>query len=106
MTETSRLVKAIDPLIKSCADKRLVNQIQQTADKITTLAQTLKVIAAVKASSPRDTDKGHQLINNAQNLVHSVKMVLRDAISCSLRLRKDAPVDLVHFRKKVYAKMG
>ena len=102
MAETAKLIKAVNPLIISCADKRLVLQIQQTTARISTLGQTLKVIAAVKASSPRDTDKQSQLITNGQNLVGSVKMVLRDAISCTLRLRGDAPADLIHFKKQIY----
>ena len=100
--ETARLIKAVEPLSKACADKRLVQQISQTTDRVSTLAQTLKVIAAVKASSPRDTDKQSQLITNGQNLVASVKMVLRDAISCTLRLKGEAPADLVHFKKQIY----
>lgn len=104
MLQTSKLVKAVEPLIKACADKRLAIQINQTTTRTSTFAQTLKVVAAVKASSPRDTDKGVQLISNAQNLMQSVKHILRDAISCSLRLKKDVPDDLVHFKKVIYAK--
>jgi hypothetical protein len=100
--ETVNLVDAIQPLVQHCADRRLVMQIQQTSSRIQTLGQTLKIIAAVKASSPRDRDKAVQLISNGQNLVASVKMVLRDAISCSLRLKKGAPADLFRFRKVIY----
>lgn len=102
MSETAQLIKAVEPLIRCCADKRLVLQIQQTTARISTLAQTLKVIAAVKASSPRDSDKAVQLITNGQNLVQSVKAVLRDAISCSIRLKKGTEPDVVHFKKQVY----
>ena len=104
MSETVKLVKAVEPFIKACADKRLAMQINQTVTRTSTFAQTLKIVAAVKASSPRDNDKGVQLISNAQNLMHSVKNILRDTISCSLRLKKDAPSDLIHFKKVIYAK--
>ncbi|KAI8896423.1 Vinculin family-domain-containing protein [Globomyces pollinis-pini] len=104
MAETNLLIQAVQPLIDACADKRLCLQIKQTASKLSTLAQTLKVIAAVKASSPKDTDKAIQLVSNGQNLVQSVKMILRDSISCSLRLKKGTNSDLVRFRKAIYAK--
>ncbi|KAJ3273104.1 hypothetical protein HDV01_004743, partial [Terramyces sp. JEL0728] len=104
MRETDKLEETVKVLITWCADKRLCNQIQNTLARLVTLAQTLKVIAAVKASSPKDTDKAVQLVSCGQNVVQSVKMVLRDAISCSLRLKKDCPSDLVRFRKVIYAK--
>jgi hypothetical protein len=100
--DTVNLIAAVQPLVQQCADKRLVLQIQQTSSRIQTLGQTLKILAAVKASSPRDRDKAVQLVSNGQNLVGSVKMILRDAISCSLRLKKGAPSDLFRFRKVVY----
>ncbi|KAJ3260967.1 hypothetical protein HK103_006922 [Boothiomyces macroporosus] len=104
MRETDKLEETVKVLIMWCADKRLCTQIQNTLARLVTLAQTLKVIAAVKASSPKDTDKAVQLVSCGQNVVQSVKMVLRDAISCSLRLKKDCPSDLVRFRKVIYAK--
>ncbi|KAJ3322065.1 hypothetical protein HDV06_003666 [Boothiomyces sp. JEL0866] len=106
MRETDKLEETVKVLIMWCADKRLCSQIQNTLARLVTLAQTLKVIAAVKASSPKDTDKAVQLVSCGQNVVQSVKMVLRDAISCSLRLKKDCPSDLVRFRKVIYAKKG
>lgn len=107
--ETNILISLVQQVIDNCSDKRLciqvyfgITQIKNTSDKITTLAQTLKVIAAVKASSPTDTDKAVQLVTNAQNVVHAVKMVLRDAVSCSLRPKKGCD-NMVKFRRAVYA---
>jgi hypothetical protein len=104
LLEVGNLIKFVDVLRKSCADKRLVTQIENTTKNIVTLAQTLKVIAAVKASNPRDIDKSSQLVSVAKNLTNSVKVVLRDCISCSLRLKNDSPVDSTKFRKVVYSK--
>ena len=104
VAETIALVKAVQPLMLGCADKRLTKQIQESTEKMITLAQTLKIIVAVKASSPGDKDKGVQLVMNAQNLVQAVKGALRNAISCSLKLKPDADQKLVRFRKVIYAK--
>jgi hypothetical protein len=104
VSEASKLGTQIEPLVRHCSDKRLVQQIQSTTKSITTLSQQLKILVAVKASNPHDVDRGSQLVSNGKNLVHGVKMVLRDAISCTLRLRKDAPGDMFKFRKVIYAK--
>ena len=104
VAETNLLVKSIQPLILDCADKRLTKQMQESIERMQTLAQTLKIIVAVKASSPGDKDKGVQLVMNAQNLVQAVKTGLRNAISCSLRLNPNSDLKLVRFRKVIYAK--
>ena len=104
VAETNALVKAVQPLLNGCADKRLTKQMQESTERMLTLAQTLKIIVAVKASSPGDKDKGVQLVMNAQNLVQSVKGALRNAISCSLKLKPDADQKLGRFRKVIYAK--
>jgi vinculin len=106
MIDTNKFIKAIQPIIDECTDKRLKAQIQSTLNRILTLAQQLKIIAAVKASAPNDSDKGVQLITSSQNLVASIKKALRDCVSCSIRARKGSNVaeSGITFRKIVYAR--
>jgi hypothetical protein len=104
LAEAGNLINAVDPIIQGCADKSLVIQTQATAKSIVTLAQTLKVIVAVKASSPRDADKSLQLISVAKNLTNQVKLILRDCIGCSLRLRNGSLGDSIKFKKVLYTK--
>ncbi|KAI8928410.1 Vinculin family-domain-containing protein [Entophlyctis helioformis] len=108
MIDADGLLKAAKPLVDACTDKRLRMQLQGTLNYIQTLAQQLKIVAAVKASSPLDLDTGVQLVSCAQNLMKTVKLALRDCVSCSLRVRKGsegAAVSggVVKFRKVVYA---
>eukprot|EP00842_Homolaphlyctis_polyrhiza_P005719 jgi/Hompol1/6148/HPOL_002653-RA len=88
MLDAANLVAAAQPLVDACADKRLRMQLQGTLTYVTTLAQQLKIVAAVKASSPLDTDKSVQLVSCAQNLMRTVKAGLRDCVACSLRVKK------------------
>ncbi|KAL2918922.1 hypothetical protein HK105_201756 [Polyrhizophydium stewartii] len=108
MVDANTLLKAAQPLVEACTDRRLRMQLQGTLTYITTLAQQLKIVAAVKASSPLDADKDVQLVSCAQNLMKTVKMGLRDCVACSLRVRKGseaaAVAGIVKFRKVVYAR--
>lgn len=106
MIDTTQFVKAIQPVITACTDKRLRLQIQSSAARLTTLSQQLKIVAAVKASSLGDNDAAVQLISCAQNLVGSIKMALRDCVSCSIRARKESNAEIVgiKFRKVVFAR--
>jgi hypothetical protein len=104
--ETNVYIKAIQPLLDECTDQRLKAQLSGTVNRIGTLAQQLKIVAAVKASNPRDTDKGVQLITATQNLVASIKNGLRDCIACSIRSQKGSSThkSAVQFKKIVYAR--
>ncbi len=104
MLDSASFVKAVQPLIDDCTDKRLVAHLVATLGRITTLSQQLKILAAVKASSPLDTDKAVQLITASQNLVNSFKQALRECVSCSVRAKKGSRFNLrgINFRKVVY----
>jgi hypothetical protein len=106
MKETSLYVKSIQPLIDECTDQRLKAQLLITVNRIATLGQQLKIIAAVKASNPRDKDKGSQLITATQNLVTSIKNGLRESIACSIRSLKGScgKKSAIHFKKVVYSR--
>ena len=56
------VVSGARPIADGCSDKRLKVQISSTIDRVITLVQQLKIIAAVKASSAADTDRDQQLV--------------------------------------------
>ncbi|KAH6566888.1 hypothetical protein BASA50_002594 [Batrachochytrium salamandrivorans] len=106
MTDANTLLKVTQNLADACTDRRLRTQLKNTLTHITTLAQQLKIVAAVKASSPSDADKDVQLISCAQNLMKSVKRGLRECVSCSLRVKKSAEGtvndSIITFRRVIY----
>lgn len=75
-------------LAEQCTDLRLKRQLLQSIDRIGTIAQQLKIVAAVKAASPKDTDRDQQLIQCAQNLMQAVRTVLRYCEVASIRINK------------------
>ncbi|KAJ3088661.1 hypothetical protein HK102_008241 [Quaeritorhiza haematococci] len=85
MAQGLAIVEPVKKLAESCTDLRLRRQLLGTIDRVTTLAQQLKIVAAVKASAPRDTDRDHVLIACAQNLMQAVKTCLRESEAASLR---------------------
>ncbi|KAI8804389.1 Vinculin/alpha-catenin [Cladochytrium replicatum] len=95
------LAREAEPLSKVCTDKRLRASLIGSTDRITTLVQQLKIVAAVKASSPADADRDVQLIACAQNITSSVKMCLRSCEAASLRI-SPSTAPSVKFRKVVY----
>ena len=88
-------------LADACSDLRLKSQLNGSLDKIMTFVQQLKIIAAVKASSPDDLDSEVQLITCARNLINAVKTGLRDAESASLR---SGDKETVRFTRTIYRK--
>ncbi|KAK5670752.1 hypothetical protein QVD99_002523 [Batrachochytrium dendrobatidis] len=107
LVDANTLLKVAQPLAESCTDRRLRIQLNGTLTHMTTLAQQLKIVAAVKASSPLDSDRDVQLISCAQNLMKSVKTGLRECVSCSLRVKKGAEGSvsggIIKFRRVIYA---
>jgi vinculin len=111
LLQTNAFAEPARKLAEKCSDKRLRKQLGLTLEKISTLAQQLKIVAAVKASSPRDTDPDQQLIACAQNLMVAVKTALKECESAALRYNaeqrasvpgKNPPGDTLKFRKMVY----
>ncbi|KAJ3094993.1 hypothetical protein HDU97_007360 [Phlyctochytrium planicorne] len=103
MSEASAIVLASRPIADLCTDKRLKSTLLLDLDRIDTLAQQLKIIAAVKTSAPGDTDRDLQLIGCAQNLMLAVKSCLNHAESGSLRVAKGALVAVVSGEKTAVA---
>ncbi|KAJ3210866.1 hypothetical protein HDU67_004936 [Dinochytrium kinnereticum] len=112
MSEASAIVLASRPIADACSDKRLKTALLLTLDRIDTLAQQLKIIAAVKTSAPGDTDRDLQLVGCAQNLMVAVKACLNHAEAGSLRIAKGEkgggkvggghPPLAIRFRRNVY----
>ena len=70
-----------------------------------TLSQQLKIVAAVKASSPLDEDTDQQLLQCARNLMEAVKRCLADSESASLKLlttTATVATAAVKFRRLMY----
>ncbi|KAI8834915.1 Vinculin family-domain-containing protein [Chytridium lagenaria] len=88
MSEASSIVLSTRPIADTCTDKRLKSALLLNLDRIDTLAQQLKIIAAVKTASPGDTDRDLQLVGCAQNLMMAVKSCLGNAEAGSLRAAK------------------
>ncbi|KNE68247.1 hypothetical protein AMAG_12921 [Allomyces macrogynus ATCC 38327] len=77
----------IRQIVDQCTDKRLRTALARSADLIPTLAQQLKILASVKASSPaNDLDAERGLVVCAQNLMTAVRDVLRHAEAAALRV--------------------
>ncbi|KND00678.1 uncharacterized protein SPPG_03801 [Spizellomyces punctatus DAOM BR117] len=91
------------PIIEACTDRRLRAQLLACSDKIQTLGQQLKIVAAVKASAPMDRDRDAQLVACAANLMGAVKGCLRDCESASLRISPSVLERIgVRFRRQLY----
>ncbi|KAJ3370801.1 hypothetical protein GGF31_003827 [Allomyces arbusculus] len=81
------LDKHVRQIVDQCTDKRLRTALARSADLIPTLAQQLKILASVKASSPaNDLDAERGLVVCAQNLMTAVRDVLRHAEAAALRM--------------------
>lgn len=98
-------VNSIKPLSEVCTDRRLKNQLEQATERLTTLQQQMKILAAVKASSPSDRDKDAQLVACATNLINTTKTLLRDAESASLRVPANSEYSF-KFRKQLFRFRG
>ncbi|KAJ3285688.1 hypothetical protein HK104_009373 [Borealophlyctis nickersoniae] len=99
--ESTTIATSARILVDACTDRRLKAQLQTTLERITSLGQQLKIVAAVKASAPMDRDRDAQLVSCATNLMMAVKACLRDCESASLRVRTGF-VSEIRFRKQVF----
>ncbi|KAI8593742.1 Vinculin/alpha-catenin [Geranomyces variabilis] len=101
--ESVAVCKSSKALVGVCKDKRLTKQLLATIDRIETLGLQLKIVAAVKASTPEDRDQDALLVQCANNMMSSVKAALLDSESASLRVTPEALEAIgVRFRRQVH----
>ncbi|KAJ3158520.1 hypothetical protein HDU86_002745 [Geranomyces michiganensis] len=101
--ESVRVCRSSKALVGVCKDKRLTRQLLATVDRIETLALQLKIVAAVKASTPEDRDQDALLVQCANNIMGAVKAALLDSESASLRVTPEALEAIgVRFRRQVH----
>ncbi|KAJ3167700.1 hypothetical protein HDU88_002147 [Geranomyces variabilis] len=101
--ESVAVCKSSKALVGVCKDKRLTRQLLATIDRIETLGLQLKIVAAVKASTPEDRDQDALLVQCANNMMSSVKAALLDSESASLRVTPEALEAIgVRFRRQVH----
>jgi hypothetical protein len=101
VSHTNELVKPAKTVSDGCTDIRLQRNLVGTLDRLSTLAQQLKIVAAVKAAAPKDTDQDAQLIMCAQNLQVSIKGSVKECDSISLKQKSVALSPLKFQRKSV-----
>ncbi|KAJ3110571.1 hypothetical protein HDU96_006468 [Phlyctochytrium bullatum] len=115
MSEGNAIVLACRPIADHCTDRRLRIALVGDLDRIDTLAQQLKIVAAVKAAAPGDTDRDSQLVACAQNLMQSVRSCLNHAEAGSIRVAKSGEKvnhgpkgtsNNIRFRRNVYRSKG
>ncbi|KNE69624.1 hypothetical protein AMAG_20008 [Allomyces macrogynus ATCC 38327] len=93
-------------IVNQCTDKRLRTALARSADLIPTLAQQLKILASVKASSPaNDLDAERGLVVCAQNLMTAVRDVLRHAEAAALRVHVKTAATVGDRRNSVQAQL-
>ncbi|RKO92004.1 Vinculin family-domain-containing protein [Blyttiomyces helicus] len=100
-TTSTALAERARILASACTDRRLRAQLLATVERIISLAQQMKIVAAVKASAPKDRDRDSQLIACAGNIMEAVKACLRECESASLRVRVGEGGGL-RFQRAVY----
>jgi vinculin len=99
------MLKLAKQIANDCTDKRLKANLMQRIDKIPTISTQLKILANVKATTmggdeKADQDATEMLVGNAQNLMGTVKDVIRAAEAACIRLRPGSPVASVIWRRK------
>jgi vinculin len=85
VTHSNELVTPAKVVADGCTDNRMVRNLTGTLDRLSTLAQQLKIVAAVKASSPGDRDQDAQLIHCGQNLMQAIKGCMRECDAVSIK---------------------
>ncbi|TPX44952.1 hypothetical protein SeLEV6574_g04182 [Synchytrium endobioticum] len=88
-------------LIRACTDRRLVGRLKSDVERCLTLGQQLRIVAAVKASEPKDVDKEQQLIVCARNLMKTIEESMSNCEAASLRAGRVAGV---LFQKRVHSR--
>jgi hypothetical protein len=103
----NELLKSIHTLSDICNDKRLRTAMMQSAEFLPTLAQQLKIMAAVRATAPgNDIDSQRQLESVVSNFIKAIKDVLRRAEAASLRTSTTASPTAIRaaskFKRNLY----
>ncbi|KNC81190.1 hypothetical protein SARC_06473 [Sphaeroforma arctica JP610] len=103
-TDAREMAKLATKFADNCADKRLKANLLNTVAVMETIGAQLKIIAAVKASSPGDQEADDQLNICAANLMGRCQECVSQCHSASIK-----PIDANHplmekvtWRKKVY----
>lgn len=86
---STMLDKKVVQLLKDCKDQRLVSDCKKSMEKMSTLSTQLKILAAVKATNPRDNDTHLQMNVCAKNLMGNVKDLLNQAEIVTYRVQTD-----------------
>ncbi len=107
LVQTNAFMAPTKNLADKCTDKRLRKQLMSTLEQMSTIAQQLKIVAAVKASAPFDCDRDHLLVECARNLMVTIKRCLKECESASLRQLKQELTGIktpeaVRFKRAVY----
>ncbi|CDK13446.1 Vinculin [Caenorhabditis elegans] len=96
-------------LARLCTDIKMRTALLQVSERIPTIATQLKVLSTVKAtmlgsaSSEEDDEAMQQLVHNAQNLMQSVKDVVRAAEAASIKIRTNSGLRLRWLRKPMWS---
>jgi hypothetical protein len=100
--EAGNIVKSCKTILDTCYEPKIKIQMSKGLERIETLSQQLKIIAAVKTAAPLDKDKDQQLITCAKNIVKSLKQSIQDSQLASLLPKKDANLEIVTFKRNFY----
>ncbi|UMM28154.1 hypothetical protein L5515_011121 [Caenorhabditis briggsae] len=107
-------------LARLCTDIKMRTALLQVSERIPTIATQLKVLSTVKATmlgsanvigpygqpvegSEEDDEAMQQLVHNAQNLMQSVKDVVRAAEAASIKIRTNSGLRLRWLRKPMWS---
>ncbi|GAU87366.1 hypothetical protein RvY_00232-1 [Ramazzottius varieornatus] len=100
------VTRAAKKLARECTDKRMRTALLQVCERIPTIGTQLKILSTVKATmlgaqgSEEDQEATEMLVGNAQNLMQSVKDVVRVAEGASIKMRTDSGYKLRWARKR------
>ena len=107
LAEVNKLIAPAKLLADPCTDARIKKQLLASIDTILLTAQQLKIVAAVKASSPSDKDKDSQLVSSAHNLMSAIKNYLRMCESASAHQKtKQSRENLRSKRKTMFKRVS
>ncbi|XP_055334860.1 vinculin-like isoform X2 [Paramacrobiotus metropolitanus] len=103
---SEEVTRAAKKLARECTDKRMRTALLQVCERIPTIGTQLKILSTVKATmlgaqgSEEDQEATEMLVGNAQNLMQSVKDVVRVAEGASIKMRTDSGYTLRWVRKR------
>ncbi|OQV21327.1 Vinculin [Hypsibius exemplaris] len=103
---SEEVTRAAKKLARECTDKRMRTALLQVCERIPTIGTQLKILSTVKATmlgaqgSEEDQEATEMLVGNAQNLMQSVKDVVRVAEGASIKMRTDSGYKLRWVRKR------